>query len=296
MQIYSHYQSLAQALNATNYPANCAFHMVPPSIQPTEFGGIGEYFGVLRAEIHSATYSTDNVGYQLQCTTDPVTGQYKVGLDVYKDTPTGVQFVGSVYTGLYSDGAYAFAGKWLGVIGAIDQSDNRAKMLIVNCETMQLNYYPIPDRLVYGWIGNRAIYIDGEPYIGVTQFGNTASGSMDFYRCSDGQFHSGVGVSAANVCYGEYVVSHYSSPYNTYSGGSVYATKMRTNTYPGYQYPVVEADPAFTWSTPAAGYNVYDGMLLAPLDGSYTLNDAGEGRLLTLDPLTAQGTDRKSVV
>ena len=291
MQIYSHYQSLAQALNASNYPANCAFHMVPPSIQPTEFGGIGEYFGVVRAEIHSATYSTDNMGYQMQYVLEPTTGQPQVGLDIYKDTPTGVQFVGSVYTGLYNGGAYAFAGKWLGVIGAIDQSDNRAKMLIVNCETMQLNYYPIPDGFYgYGWIGNRAIYIDGEPYIGVTRFGNSYSGSMDFYRCSDGQFHSGVGVSVANVCYGEYVVSHYGSPYNTYSGGSVSVTKMRTNTYPGYQYPVVEADPAFTVSTPAAGGNVYDGMLLAPLDGSYTLSDAIEGKLFTLDPLTAQGT------
>jgi hypothetical protein len=168
----------AQRLNATNYPANCAFHMVPPSIQPTEFGGIGAYFGVAIAEIHSAAYSTDNMGYLLQGTTDPVTGQYKVGLDVYKDTPTGVQFVGSVYTGnnVFSasgaGGCYAFAGKWLGVIGAIDQSDNRAKMLIVNCETMQLNYYPLPDGLTgFEEVGNRVVHIDGEPYIGVTRPG-----------------------------------------------------------------------------------------------------------------------------
>ena len=202
MQIYSHYQSLAQSLNASNYPANCAFHMVPPSIQPTEFGGVGEYFGVAMAEIHSAAYSADNMGYMLPGTIDPVTGQYKAGLDVYKDTPTGVQFVGSVYTGLIvfasasgAGGCYAFAGKWLGVIGAIDQSDNRAKMLIVNCETMQLNYYPIPDGLSnYGVVGNRAIYIDGEPYIGVTRSGsNSQPGGMDFYRCADGQFHSVVG-------------------------------------------------------------------------------------------------------
>ena len=129
MQIYSHHLSLAQALNATNYPANCAFHMVPPSIQPTEFGGVGEYFGVARAEIQSASYSADNMGYLLQGVIEPTTGQYRVGLDIYKDTPTGVQFVGSVYTGVLSNGAYAFAGKWLGVIGAIDQSDNRVKML-----------------------------------------------------------------------------------------------------------------------------------------------------------------------
>jgi hypothetical protein len=63
MQIYSHYLSAAQALNADNYPANCAFSMVPPSIQPTEFGGIGEYFGVAMAEIHSAAYSADNMGH-----------------------------------------------------------------------------------------------------------------------------------------------------------------------------------------------------------------------------------------
>lgn len=279
----------SQRLLATNYPANCAFHMVPPSIQPTEFGGIGAYFGVAVAEIHSAAYSANEMGHQLQAV-DPASGQYRIGLDVYKDTPTGVQFVGSVATGLafiatsWAGGAYAFAGKWLGVVGAIDQSDNRPKMLLVNCETMQLNYYPLPDGLSgYGLIGNRAIYIDGEPYIGVTRPGNSQSWNMDFYRCTDGQFHHGVGVSAANVCYGEYVVSHY-------SGGGVYATKMRTNTYPGYQYPVVEADPAFTATTPASAGNVYTGMLLAPLDGSYTLNDAREGKLFTLDPLTAQGT------
>ena len=274
--------------------------MVPPSIQPTEFGGVGEYFGVAIAEIHSAAYSSDNPGYLLQGTTDPVTGQYKVGLDVYKDTPTGVQFVGSVYTGLIgfvsasgaggisgAGGAYAFAGKWLGVIGAIDQSDNRAKMLIVNCETMQLNYYPLPDLPYgYGLIGNRVIHIDGEPYIGITRVGaNSQSWFMDFYRCSDGQFFSGVGVSAANACYGEYIISHYSLP-----SGSVYATKMRTATYPGYQYPVVEADPALTSSTTTASNTVYDGMLLAPLDGSYVFNDARERKLFTLDPATAQGS------
>ena len=192
--------------------------MVPPSIQPTEFGGIGEYFGVAKAEIHSATYSTDNMGYLLPCTTDPVTNQYKVGLDVYKDTPTGVQFVGSVYTGLNlfsssqgAGGCYAFAGKWLGVVGAIDQSDNLPKMLIVNCETMQLNYYPIPDGVTgYGVTGNRVVHIDGEPYIGITSpGGHSQSRSMNFYRCSDGQFFSGVGVSAAHACYGEYIISHY---------------------------------------------------------------------------------------
>lgn len=48
MQIYSHHLSLAQALNATNYPANSEFHLIQPSIQPTEFGGIGEYFAVYR--------------------------------------------------------------------------------------------------------------------------------------------------------------------------------------------------------------------------------------------------------
>ena len=125
MQVYSHFQSLAQALNATNYPANCAFHLVPPSIQPTEFGGIGEYFGVAIAEIHSAAYSTYNAGYQLQGTIDPVTGHCKAGLDIYKDTATGVQFVGSVATGYITGWAYVFAGKWLGVIGAVDPSDNR---------------------------------------------------------------------------------------------------------------------------------------------------------------------------
>lgn len=41
MQIYSHYLSLAQALNASNYPANMEFHLIPPSIHPTEFGGNG---------------------------------------------------------------------------------------------------------------------------------------------------------------------------------------------------------------------------------------------------------------
>ena len=65
--------------------------MVPPSIQPTEFGGIGEYFGVVMTEIHSAAYSTGNIDNRLQGTMDPVTGYYKAGLDVYKDTPTGVQ-------------------------------------------------------------------------------------------------------------------------------------------------------------------------------------------------------------
>ena len=70
---------------------------------------------------------------------------------------------------------------------------------------------------------------------------------------------------------------------------------MRTNTYPGYQYPVVEADPAFTVSTPAAGDNVYDGMLLAPLDGSYVFSDAREMKLFTLDPATAQGSFGPSV-
>ena len=299
MLLSQYFAQNSQRLNATNYPANCAYHLVPPSIQPTAFGGVGEYFGVARAEIPSASYSSDNMGYRLQWTTDPVTGQYKAGLDVYKDTPTGVQFVGSVYPGFsfasaYGvGGAYAFAGKWLGVLYAIDQSDNRAKMLIVNCETMQLNYYPLPDLpYSYGIVGNHVIHIDGEPYIGVVRGGaNSQSWSMDFYRCSDGQFFSGVGVSVANACYGEYIISHYSS----LSGGGVYATKMRTATYPGYQYPVVEADPALTSSTTTASGNVYNGMLLAPLDGSYVFNDAREGKLFTLDPATAQGSFGPSV-
>jgi hypothetical protein len=218
-----------------------------------------------------------------------------MGLDIYKDTATGVQFVGSValgymlFTPIYgAGGVCAFAGKWLGVIGAVDPSDNLPKMLIVNCETMQLNYYPIPDGHGYGMVGNRVVHIDGEPFIGVTgPGGNQWSWPMDFYRCSDGQFFSGVGVSAAHVCYGEYIISHY--------GGGVYATKMRTATPPGYQYPVVEADPAFTLSIPAASGNVYDGMLLAPLDGSYVFNDALERKLFTLDPATAQGSFSASV-
>jgi hypothetical protein len=70
---------------------------------------------------------------------------------------------------------------------------------------------------------------------------------------------------------------------------------MRTATYPGQQYPVVEADPAFTLSIPAAYGNVYDGMFIAPLDGSYVFNDAKEGKLFTLDPATAQGSFGPSV-
>lgn len=70
MQIYNHPPSLEQALNATSYPANLEFHLIQPSIHPTEFGGIGEYFAVYRGEIESATYSADNMGYQQQFTLD----------------------------------------------------------------------------------------------------------------------------------------------------------------------------------------------------------------------------------
>jgi hypothetical protein len=186
----------------------------------------------------------------------------------------------------WAGASFAFAGKWLSVFGAVDPSDNLLKMLIVNCETMQLNYYPLPDGHGYGTVGNRAIYIDGEPYIGITiPSANPRSWYMNFCRCSDGQFFSGVGVSTDHVCYGEYIISNYSG--GLYAN-SVYATKMRIATSPGYQ--AVEADPAFTLSIPAASGNVRDGMLLAPLDGSYVFNDASEGKLFTLDPATAQGS------
>ena len=67
--LLSQYNSLvAQRLNATNYPANYELHLIPPSIHPTEFGGIGEYFAVYRGEIESATYSADAMGYQTQFT------------------------------------------------------------------------------------------------------------------------------------------------------------------------------------------------------------------------------------
>ena len=291
MQVYSHFQSLAQALNATNYPANCEYHVVPPSIHPTELGGIGDYFAVARAEIPSATYSTDNMVSAMQTTVDPVTNLPNMGIDIYRDTANGIQFVGSVTThvGIFvgggeAGGNYGFIGNYLGIMGAIDPSSGTTKMLIIDCTTLTLNYYATPNGYSgYGVIATKSIWIAGVPYLAISRAGsNSQTFSTDFYRCTDGQFFSGVSTTAASVCYGEYIISHFS--------GALYVAKMRTASYPSYPYPVVEEDPAFTTTVAATSGSMYGGFLLAPLDGGYTFSDARESKTFTLDPVTTQVT------
>ena len=44
-----------------------------PTAKQAEFGGLREYFAVAQAEIHSAAYSADIMGYQIPVTTDLTT-------------------------------------------------------------------------------------------------------------------------------------------------------------------------------------------------------------------------------
>lgn len=287
MQIYSHHLSLAQALNATNYPANSEFHLIQPSIHPTEFGGIGEYFAIYRGEIESATYYADAMGYQTQFTHDEL-GQLKTGLDIYKDSPSGITLVGSIDLGTYVSnidpsghgGNFSFCGKWLCVAGAYEPGQTIARLLVVDCETMAVNYYAMPGVIGYGLVGNMSVYIGGKPFAVMAKAGgSTQSYSCDFIELETGVFHAGMAMPVS-VFYGEFMISRF-------QGGALMAAKLKTNTYwdGSNNVPIVEADATATVSISTNASNMYSGVLQAPLDGGYTFSDSASSKLFVLDPV-----------
>lgn len=288
MQIYSHHLSLAQALNATNYPANCEFHLIQPSIHPTEFGGIGEYFAVYRAEIESATYSADGMGYLTQFRLDSQ-GQPKTGLDIYKDAPSGITLVGSIDLGTYvgnidashgHGGNFSFCGKWLCVMGACEPGQLTPKILVINCETMTVNYYAHPAVTSYGLVGNMSVYIGGKPFAVMSKpHGSPYSYNFNFIELETGVFHAGMAMPVS-VFYGEFMISRFGA-------GALTASKLKTNTYwdGSNNVPIVEADATATVSISTIARHVHPGMLQAPLDGGYTFSDSTSSKLFVLDPV-----------
>ena len=287
MLLSQYFAQNSQRLNATNYPANCEYNLIPPSIQPTEFGGIGEYFAVVRAEINSATYAADNNGMYLQKTYN--NNIANSGIDIYRDTPTGIVFVGAISTGTGSntgvvgevpENSFSFNGKWL-VAFAYDPSDNIRKILLVDCETLTLTWTPT-SVVDYVLRGGQACWIDGEPFAGLTR--HTGSGwQTDFIRCTDGQFFSGVYISSASCLYGEYSVRQLP--------GNLEVAKLRTAPpVSGSTYPSVEFDPDMTSNTTVDVGHTYEWQILPPLDGSYTFSNAAAMRLFTIEPATAQVT------
>ena len=285
MQIYSHYLSAAQALNADNYPANMEFHLIPPSIQPTEFGGIGEYFAVYRGEIDSATYFTDSMGYQTPFRLDE-RGNPICGLDIYRDTPAGISLVGSVALNTYvshsagdSGSSFAFCGKWLCVLGAYTLDSLTPKLLRVDCETLAVDYFNIDMTRGYGNLPSTSGYVDGHPFVAFARNGGGASG-VDFFNVETGVMHSGFSAPGVSVLYGNYMLTRY-------GGGSLSASKLRTSSYwdGTNNVPVVEVDPDFTTSISTNPGNSHLGMLQAPLDGGYTFSDSLSGKLFVFDTL-----------